>query len=410
MAKNTTPTPEDLLIENRIKEHVKPMPFYVQEYIQAKDSKMTNNTLLQYLYRFQHFFEWTLSEGIVEAENIASIPLEALEKLKKSDVQYYIEFLQKEDISKENEIGVRRRNSAVVDLSIHALKSLFKYLTTETETSDGECYFYRNVMAKIESVSKKESASNRARQISTVILNDEDIREYLHFIEFEYVQTLKTPHQLRSYERNILRDLAINAIILGTGMRVGEVARLEVKNVNIRKRMVSVLRKGEKPDTLLVMQSAMEILERYMRQRTVKYPKAAKYPFLFVTNYRQSVTALSRRAIQNIVNKYTAAFFLSKRVNQNEDDFLNVYTDDDEEKARKNLEEGISPHKLRHSFAADFIRNGGNIILLRDQLGHNNIQTTSLYTNLSDADSFKVLDEMDKQRKQPGSVSEEENN
>ncbi|MFG3613331.1 tyrosine-type recombinase/integrase [Rummeliibacillus stabekisii] len=71
---------------------------------------------------------------------------------------------------------------------------------------------------------------------------------------------------------------------------------------------------------------------------------------------------MSRRAIQNAVNKYTAAFGQS-----------NV----------------IRPHKLRHSFAVDFIRNGGDTILLWDQLGHNDIKTTSVYTNMANKDSEK---------------------
>ena len=51
----------------------------------------------------------------------------------------------------------------------------------------------------------------------------------------------------------------------------------------------------------------------------------------------------------------------------------------------------MSPYKLRHSFAADFIRNGGNIVLLRNHLGHSNIETTSLYTNLSNKDTEQAL-------------------
>ncbi|WP_408634091.1 tyrosine-type recombinase/integrase [Planococcus lenghuensis] len=58
----------------------------------------------------------------------------------------------------------------------------------------------------------------------------------------------------------------------------------------------------------------------------------------------------------------------------------------------------MSSHKLRHSFGADFIRNGGSIVLLRDQLGHSNIETTSLYTNLSNKDLEQVLNRMEKNR------------
>ncbi|MFB9220627.1 tyrosine-type recombinase/integrase [Kurthia sibirica] len=58
---------------------------------------------------------------------------------------------------------------------------------------------------------------------------------------------------------------------------------------------------------------------------------------------------ISKRSIQLLVTKYTAAF---------------------------NGNTGISPQKLRHSCATDYIKNDGNIITLRDQLGHSDIKTT----------------------------------
>ncbi|MGH2318836.1 tyrosine-type recombinase/integrase [Planococcus sp. SE5232] len=76
-------------------------------------------------------------------------------------------------------------------------------------------------------------------------------------------------------------------------------------------------------------------------------------------------------AIENLVTKYTAAFA------QGED---------------------MSPHKFRHSFAADFIRNSDNIVFLRDQLAHSNIETTSLYTNLSNKDNEQILSRMEANR------------
>ncbi|WP_243292150.1 tyrosine-type recombinase/integrase [Bacillus sp. FJAT-47783] len=51
--------------------------------------------------------------------------------------------------------------------------------------------------------------------------------------------------------------------------------------------------------------------------------------------------------------------------------------------------------KLRHSFASEWLRSGGNLVLLRDQLGHNSIETTSLYTNLSSEDARKVIEKME---------------
>ena len=64
----------------------------------------------------------------------------------------------------------------------------------------------------------------------------------------------------------------------------------------------------------------------------------------------------------------------------------------------------MSPHKLLHIFTADFIRYGGNIVLLRDQLSHSKIETTSLYTNLSNKDKEQVLTRMETNRLKPADI------
>lgn len=365
-------TPEQQNVLKLIELHTEPMPVYVQEYILSKKrAGLSPNTLLQYLYRYHHFFDWMLSEGWITAENYASIPYSALETIKKETVEFYLDFLKEENISKDESL-VETRGAAVIDLSIHALKSLFNYLTKETEKEDGECYFYRNVMSKIVLHTKRETANRRARSISSVILNDVEIRDYLHFIEFEYADTLESEQQKRSFKRDKLRDLAINDLILGTGMRVGEVASIELKKINFKKGTIDIVRKGGTEDTVLVLESTLYTLKQYVKSRTQFYPKSESTPFLFVTNYNGSAIPLSRKSIQNIVKKYTAAF---------------------------SHDAGISPHKLRHSFAVDFLRNGGgDIVLLRDQLGHTDIKTTALYTNMSEQDSMKVLNKMDENR------------
>ena len=56
----------------------------------------------------------------------------------------------------------------------------------------------------------------------------------------------------------------------------------------------------------------------------------------------------------------------------------------------------LSPHKLRHSFGKGILDEGGSLVALRDQLGHNTIETTSLYTNLSQEEQRVIQRKMDK--------------
>lgn len=364
-------TPEELQILQRIENQLKDMPFYVVEYIRSKKrAGLSADTLLQYLYRYQHFFQWLLREGLAEATDTASIPYSVLAELKKQDVEHYIEFLKEESLTQENNT-VKKRGNAVVTLSVNALKSLFNYLTKETENEDGESYFYRNVMSKIVLHTKKETASRRAQKISSVILNEHEIHDFLQFIEKEYETTLTTGLARQRFNRDKERDLAILSLFLGSGIRLGEMARILVKKVNLKKQLIDIKRKGAKEDTVRVMDQAIQHLKNYIEIREVRYTGSKEVPFLFVTLYGGTARPLSRRAIENLVSKYTASFAQG---------------------------EGMSPHKLRHSFAADFIRNGGNIVLLRDQLGHSNIETTSLYTNLSNKDNEQVLSRMEENR------------
>lgn len=364
-------TPEELQILQRIENHLNNMPFYVVEYVRSKKrAGLSAGTLLQYLYRYQHFFQWLLRENLTDSLDVSSIPYSVLAELRKQDVELYIEFLQEESIRHEKE-SVKRRGNAVVTLSINALKSLFNYLTRETENEDGESYFYRNVMSKIVLHTKKETASRRAQKISSVILNEREINEFLQFVEQEYEQTLQSALARQRFKRDKERDLSILSLFLGSGIRLGELARVLVKKINLKKQLIDIKRKGDKEDTVRIMTQASQHLKAYLGIRENRYIGSEEVPFVFVTLYGGVARPLSRRAIENLVTKYTAAFAQGK---------------------------GMSPHKLRHTFAADFIRNGGNIVLLRDQLGHSNIETTSLYTNLSSKDGERVLTIMEKNR------------
>ena len=200
-------------------------------------------------------------------------------------------------------------------------------------------------------------------------------------MELEYEATLQSALARQRFKRDKERDLAVLSLFLGSGIRLGEMARILVKKINLKKQLIDIKRKGDKEDTVRIMDQASQHLKVYLDIRESRYRGSKEVPFLFVTLYGGVARPLSRRAIENLVTKYTAAFAQG---------------------------EGMSPHKLRHTFAADFIRNGGNIVLLRDQLGHSNIETTALYTNLSNKDGERVLTLMEKNR-QKKSESNDDN-
>jgi integrase len=374
-----TPSREKLIHEQRLEKHLLELPFYVVEFVRAKKrAKYSSSTLLGYVHEYLKFFSWLKEEGISKDDDIKEIPLLLLEHLRKEDVEFYIEHLQEEVISERAGVKKKRSNEAV-NRNINALKSLFNYLTQETEVKEtGECYFYRNVFSKIKTHKTKETASRRAKKISSTILSDLEINEFIHFIKENYEKSLSS-HQKSMFLKNKERDVAIISMLLGSGVRVSELASLTLHDIDFQKQQIDIVRKGNKEDTARVLPSALEDLKAYLRVRNKRYNTSDQEPYVFVTKYNGKAQPISVRAIQNFVGKYSEAF------------------NSQEEFAKG---KALSPHKLRHTFASEWIRTGGNLVLLRDQLGHSSIETTTKYTNLSSEESKKVMDEMDKLREQ----------
>ncbi|OMP66262.1 tyrosine recombinase XerS [Domibacillus epiphyticus] len=358
---------EEQLMNVRIEGLLKEMPFYVVEFVRAKlRAGLSPATLLDYLYDYLNFFHWLRKEGIVHMDDNVSIPFTILAELRKKDIEYYIDHLQGESI--EVRAGVwKKRSDARVTRVIQSLKSLFRYLTEETEDETGECYFDRNVMAKIKTIKSKETKRHRARRISSAILNESEISEFINFMKWEYEHTL-TPRRKAMYLRNKERDIAIISLMLGSGTRVGEIAGITLMDIDVKKNQIDVNRKGGKTDSIHVLPSSMQDLEVYLAIRKQRYGATDKDVYVFLSKYKGQAQPLSIRAIQNNINEYTSAFTSGK---------------------------SLSPHKMRHSFATDWLRNGGSLVLLREQLGHSSIETTSLYTNLSDTDSQRIMESID---------------
>lgn len=363
-------TPKVLQAERHIEDTTPLFPSYVQEYIQAKKKKYSPLTLSGYLYNFESFFNWLKAEGIVEADTIADVPYSSLATLKKIDVELYVDKLSSEVLSDEDEIVPKKRSKSSVARAIQALKSLFHYLTVETEDEETqEPYFHRNVMLKITVELEKESRSRRSKRIEKKTYKKDEIEELLHFVETEYSSTLSS-RQLPYFEQNKLRDLAILSLLFGSGIRGNELVGLQVQDVYIKDAYIDVIRKGDKADSVAVRSSSLEYLSNYLKNRGVLYKIKENYPYVFVAKSPDGkVQQMSNQTLIRLVKKYTQAYGKE-----------------------------ITPHKARYTFAKQYQEEGGTIIGLRDQLGHQNIETTSLYTTESMEEQISVVARMDKKK------------
>jgi site-specific recombinase XerD len=343
-----------------IEERLNRLPWYVNEFIEHKAHRSSENTLLSYCRDFEVFFNWLVSEGYSQGE-AKDVSLEVLETLRVRDIVGFEAFCSKR-LGNSTDTIARR---------ISALKSLFHYLSQIAEDENFYPYLKRNVMAKVDVVREKQTEQEKAERISSRILIEQEVEQFREFIAQGYGELVKNDtRKYNAYIRNRERDLAIISLILGSGLRVSEIESLDVDKIDWNNQHVLVKRKGNKHDKVVFSDVALQDLLEYKQIRESRYrpDKSEKAFFLSYPTNNGKATRLTKNAIQKMVNKYAKAF-------------------------GKGM---LSVHKLRHTFATQHYKNNKDIYTLKRQLGHSNINTTAIYTHVFDNTLKESVNKADK--------------
>jgi len=166
-----------------------------------------------------------------------------------------------------------------------------------------------------------------------------------------------------------LRDRAIIEMLYSTGLRVSELASLNLDQVNVERGEFMVRGKGRKTRIVFLSTRAKEWLKRYLITR------ADNAQAVFINHRRQKdITEyekmrLSTVSIEEIVRKYARLAGLVKKV---------------------------TPHTIRHSFATQLLMEGADIRSVQEMLGHASISTTQIYTNITNNKLKEVHDRFHK--------------
>jgi len=152
-----------------------------------------------------------------------------------------------------------------------------------------------------------------------------------------------------------MRDRAILETLFSTGLRVSEVANLKIDQINLKRDEFTVRGKGDKPRVVFLSDEAKKWIKQYTDKRM------DPSPFLFVSHDRakkgrKEAGPLTPRSIERMVKKYARDAGITKR---------------------------ITPHTLRHTFATDMLMAGADIRAVQDLLGHASINTTQIYTHIT---------------------------
>jgi integrase/recombinase XerC len=200
-----------------------------------------------------------------------------------------------------------------------------------------------------------------------------DVRMPAHLSEEEMSALIDAPDGVNALAT---RDRTILELFYASGLRLSELASLDVDDVNLGAKMVRVLGKGGKERIVPFNASSARALREYFKAREtlvngriVRSSAASRRGAssharprdpLFV-NYRGG--RLTTRSVDRLVRRYVAAS--SARM-------------------------GISPHALRHSFATHLLQRGADLRVIQELLGHARLSTTQRYTHVNAAQLLEV--------------------
>lgn len=337
------------------------MPWYIEQFVQYKLPDLSPSSLVEYMRDYETFLNWLMAEGLTEATVIRDVTLLELERLKMESIDGYRMFLSTHKPERNTRTTISRKLSS--------LRSLFHYLSQIAEDDEFYPLLKRNVMAKV-SIKRTHKPKDTAAKLEGKLLQEEEIAEFMAYIKVDYGTDIASNKQaMHAYELNGVRDACIIGFVLHSGLRVSELVNLNVDDVDMKKKLCYVYRKGKNDDTfktpVYFRQDAIADLQAYLGLRDTRYraPKREKALFLAIANGKKEGSRMTKRAIQAMVIKY------AKR-------FGKPY---------------LSVHKLRHSFATDYYLQN-DIYKTQEQLGHASPETTQIYAHLTDKTMAQAID------------------
>ena len=314
-------------------------PAVLREYAsyEAVVKGRSEKTVCEYLLDLRTFFRYMkmVSEGKLlyglefEAIDISDLKIDDLKKVTSSSI---MEFLMYTKMERDNNSSTRMRK-------LSALKSFFKYAHQKKN------YIDINPAATVEGPKK---ASTLPKYLT--------VKEAIRLLEIARDDKESPTNQ---------RDYSIITLFLNTGMRLSELVGLNLQSLDADLEFIKVVGKGNKERVIYLNDAAKNAVKDYLRIRLDPKHIRTSDNALFLSNRQQRISA---KTVQWVVYKYLDKAGLGSR--------------------------GLSVHKLRHTAATLMYQSGNvDIRVLKDILGHEQLNTTQIYTHLGTSDMKNAMKE-----------------
>ena len=278
-----------------------------------------NNELdkyLEYLKYQKNYSDYTIenySHDIVEYLEYLERESLSFSDVEYSDIRFYLMYLK--DEKKDNNTSINRKLSS--------LRGFYKFLANEKIVST-------NVFSLVNGPKKSKK-----------------LPRYFEYNELE--ELFKVPDTRKDLGQ---RDLLLLEMLYATGVRVGELVNIKVSDIDLGRRNIIILGKGNKERYVTYGEYCEDALKMYLSDGRVSL-NCNNSDYLFLNN-RGGI--LTERGVRYILDQLISKTSINKK---------------------------ISPHMIRHSFATHLLNEGCDLLTVQKLLGHESIKATQIYTHVT---------------------------
>ena len=274
------------------------------------------DSYLDYLLYQKSYSKYTVNSykaDIIEFLNYCKKECIDYEKIEYSDTRLYLMYLK----------DARGDNNSSINRKLSSLRGFYKYLVNKNIIEN-------NVFALLNGQKKSKK-----------------LPRYFEYNELE--ELFKVPDTSKAIGQ---RDLLILEMLYATGVRVGELVNIKLKDINKSDRKILIFGKGSKERNVEYGEYCEDILNKYIKEGRPSLLKKENQ-YLFLNHLGDKLTERGVRYILNDLIKKTT------------------------------ITKNISPHMLRHSFATHLLNEGCDLLSVQKLLGHESISATQVYTHVT---------------------------
>ena len=274
------------------------------------------NEYLEYLKYQKNYSDYTVlnyKNDILEFFDYLSRESLNYKTIEYSDIRFYLMYLKEE----------KHDDNSSVSRKLSSLRGLYKYLANEKIVKS-------NVFSLVNAPKKSKK-----------------LPRYIEYNELE--ELFLVPDTNTSLGQ---RDLLLLEMLYATGVRVGELVNIKVKDIDLGRRNIIILGKGNKERFVTYGEYCEDILKRYLNDGYILLNKN-NLDYLFLNNNGGNLT---ERGVRYILDELIKKTSINKK---------------------------ISPHMIRHSFATHLLNEGCDLLTVQKLLGHESIKATQVYTHVT---------------------------